>query len=162
MPSTLGQFNGDDKPKLTKEQKKKLLEMVAAFNNYGKVFDKMDELVTTANALEEIANMAETFSVNESGEWFSANKVIKDFADVKKRTAEFKKYSKECYTRMQEMAALYEDVGHVLKRYYQIQDLTPDMPKTAPDHEESHPEIKEDDSVQQAFDDDSFTGTPKF
>ena len=131
MPNTLGQYMGDDEPKLTKEQKRKLLEMVAAYNDYGKVFENMEQMMETAKALEEIATMAETFAVNESGEWFAADKVKKDFVDVKKRVGEFKKFSKETYTRMQEMAALYEDIGHILKRYYDIRDLTPGLPKSS-------------------------------
>lgn len=133
LPNKMSQYMGDDTPKLTKEQKMRLMTMIESYNEYGKIFDSMDRIMEVSKVLKEISNMAETYAVNECGDWFASNRVKKDFSEVKKRANEFDKYAKECYTKMQEMTALYEDVGNVLKRYYSIKDLTSPLPKTAPE-----------------------------
>lgn len=122
MPSKLSQLRGEDTPKLTSEQKKKLLQMVSNYNQYGEALRKEQDIVDAANKISELSELAETYAVNESGDWFQSEIVKRDFKQFKNSAVAFKKYAKECQQKMQQLNALYEDMGHVLQRYYEIAD----------------------------------------
>lgn len=123
MPSRVSELN--DTPKLSPEQKRKLLEMVSKFNEYGQSLQVESKIIDTAKALAEIAEMAEAYACNESADWFHRDVVKKDFGNVKKTVGEFQKLAKECYSNLQKLSALYEDMGHVMGRYYEIKELNP-------------------------------------
>ena len=40
--------------------------------------------------------------------------------ELKKRVMEYGKVAKECYARMQQLGVSYQDIGHVLGRYYNL------------------------------------------
>lgn len=113
----------DDQPKLTQEQKRKLMDMVSRFNEYGKVLQCEQAIADTAKTIGEIAEMAEIYACNEASDWFQTETIKRDFKDLQGRTTEFKKLAKESYSSIQRLNALYEDVGHILSRYYEINDI---------------------------------------
>lgn len=113
----------DDQPKLTAEQKRKLMDMVSRFNEYGKVLQCEQAIVDTAKALGEISQLAETYACNEASDWFQSETIKKDFKDLRNRTGEFQKLAKETYGNIQRLNALFEDCGHVISRYYEIKDI---------------------------------------
>jgi len=117
-----GKFD-DELKKLTPEEKKKLMEMVAKYNEYGNVLRCEQALMETAKTLEEIARMAETYAVTESSDWFQSKVVERDFKQVRGIAGDFKKLTKECFGKLQQLNALYEDMGHVLGRYYEISTM---------------------------------------
>ena len=113
----------DDKPTLNPTQKRKLMDMVSRFNEYGKVLQCEKAISDTAKALSEIAQMAEVYACNEASDWFQSETIQKDFKDLKNRVNEFQKIAKDTYGSVQRLNALYEDMGHVLSRYYEIKDI---------------------------------------
>lgn len=115
-------------PKLTPEQKKKLMEMAAQFHNMGEAIRREEAIVNSARAMTELCELAETYAVNECGDWFSQEIVKKDMKGLKQRVAEYNKCAKEAYARMQQLGVLYEDIGHVLGRYYDLKGLAKQMP----------------------------------
>jgi len=117
-----GKFD-DELKKLTPEEKKNLMEMVAKYNEYGNVLRCEQALMETAKTLEEIARMAETYAVTESSDWFQSKVVERDFKQVRGIAGDFKKLTKECFGKLQQLNALYEDMGHVLGRYYEISTM---------------------------------------
>jgi DNA-binding transcriptional regulator GbsR (MarR family) len=117
-----GKFDNDVK-RLTPEEKKRLMELVSKFNEYGDVLRCEQALMDVAKTLDEIAKMAETYAVTESSDWFQSKVVERDFKNVKKTAADFKKLAQECYGNIQQLSALYEDMGHTLSRYYEIRSL---------------------------------------
>ena len=121
IPSN-GKFSDDVKP-LSSQEKKKLMELVSKFNEYGKVLRCETALMETAKTLDEISQMAETYAMTESSDFFQSEVVKRDFKQVKGITQNFKKLAKECFGKIQQLNALYEDMGHVLGRYYEIQSL---------------------------------------
>jgi hypothetical protein len=121
-------------PKLTTEQKRQLKEMTGMFSEYGKVFENDQQIMDAARAISEVMKLAETYAVNECGDWFQTEIVKKNFQEASKKTIEFQKLAQECYTRMQQLGVLYEDLSHVLGRYYKLQENTPcDNPTDIPD-----------------------------
>lgn len=120
MPSTLRGFN--DTPKLTAEQKSKLMDMVGHYNQLGQKLRMEQSLIETAQALSEISELAETYACNEAQDWFATEVVKKDFKRARNISGDFQKIAKECHGRIQQLNALYEDMGHILGRYYEISD----------------------------------------
>ena len=137
----------DDKPKLTSEQKRKLMDMVSRFNEYGKVLQCEQAISDTSKALAEIAQMAETYACNEASDWFQHETIQKDFKDLKGRVGEFQKIAKETYSSVQRMNALYEDMGHVLSRYYEIKDIQEVLRKGPASGQDPVSRERQDDSL---------------
>lgn len=120
MPSTLSGFN--QTPKLTAEQKNKLMDMVGRYNELGNKLRLEQSLIETAQALSEISELAETYACNEASDWFATEVVKRDFKRARNISTDFQKIAKECHGRVQQLNALYEDMGHILERYYEISD----------------------------------------
>jgi hypothetical protein len=99
------------------------MELVSKFNEYGKVLRCEHALMETAKTLDEISRMAEQYAMTESSDFFQGKVVERDFKQVKGITKDFKKLSQECFGKIQQLNALYEDMGHVLGRYYEIKTL---------------------------------------
>lgn len=120
MPSTLKGFS--ETPKLTAEQKNKLMEMVKNYNQLGQKLRMENSLIETATALSEISELAETYACNEASDWFATEVVKSDFKRAKGISETFQKLARECHGKVQQLNALYEDMGKVLERYYEIDD----------------------------------------
>ena len=123
IPSDGGAKFGDDKQKLSPQQKKDLVEKVRKFNEYGKVLRCETALMEMSKTLSEIGQMAESYAMTESGDYFQSEVVKRDFNEVKKITSEFSKRAKDCYGGLQVLNALYEDMGRKMERYFEIQSL---------------------------------------
>lgn len=113
-------FGQDEAPKLTAEQKKKLMEMASMFENYGQALRNEEAIVNSARAMTELCELAEAYALNECGDWFQQDIVKRDMKELKKRVVEYGKLAKECYGKMQQLGVAYQDIGHVLGRYYDL------------------------------------------
>jgi hypothetical protein len=111
---------GEETPKLSPEQKKRLMEMASMFENYGEALRNEEAIVNSARAMTELCELAEAYALNECGDWFQQDIVKKDMKEVKKRVMEYGKLAKECYAKMQQLGVSYQDIGHVLGRYYDL------------------------------------------
>jgi hypothetical protein len=110
-------------PKLTPEQKNKLMEMAGQFEQYGEAIRREEAIVNSARAMNELCELAEMYAVNECGDWFAQEIVKKDMKSLKQRVMEYGKCAKEAYARMQNLGVLYEDIGHILGRYYDLKGM---------------------------------------
>jgi hypothetical protein len=122
-------------PKLTPEQKKKLQEMACMFESFGEALGKEDTIMNSAKGLSEFCSLAETYAVNEGGDWFNQNIVKKDMMGMRKKVEEYNKVAKECYARMQELGVLFEDIKHLTSRYFDtkgIQEIVDPMNPETP------------------------------
>jgi coenzyme F420-reducing hydrogenase alpha subunit len=108
--------------KMTKEEKKQLAKMVAEYNEYGKVLRNVNEIAEISEKLCKIAGMAETYALQESGDWMQANVAKRHFTELKKLSEGFRKLASECYENNKQMTALYEDMGHIYEKYFEIND----------------------------------------
>ena len=151
IPSN-GKF-GDDHDQLSAQDKKRLRELVSKFNEYGKVLRCETALMETSKTLDEIGRMAESYAMTESSDFMQAEVIKRDFKQVKGITQNFKKLSQECYGKIQQLNALYEDMGHVLSRYYEIQTL--DEMMAAQNTESSAPAPQSGQLVSEVEKDDS-------
>lgn len=118
IPSNNNDFS---KPKqMSPDQKKKLLQLSTMYENFGECLKNEEALMNAAKGITELCELAEAYALNECGEWFQEQIVQKDMQNLKKRVAEFQKIVKETYARMQQAGVAYQDIGHVLGRYYDL------------------------------------------
>ena len=110
-------MQGEEK-KLSPEQKKRLLELSAQFHQIGEAFSREEAILNSAKTMNELCELAETYALNECGDWFQKEIVAKDMANMKKRVVEFSKIAKECYAKMQQCAVAHDDVRHIMERYF--------------------------------------------
>ena len=102
--------------------KYKVVEGVKNFGIVGKQLYNNNNIVETAKQLAEIAESAHHHILGESDDWFDKVSVNKNMKSLKGSVVEFTKTAKEAQALNQRMTALYEDIGHVLNRYYDIDE----------------------------------------
>jgi len=118
----------EETPKLTSEQKKRLQDMACMFESFGQAFQQEEAIMNSAKSFSLITKLAESYALNECGDWFQQEIVSKDMKGMKQKVQEFQKTAKECYARMQQLGVLYEDIGHVLGRYYDVKQVNEILP----------------------------------
>jgi hypothetical protein len=106
--------------RLSVEQKKKLANMVAQFNEYGKAIYRERDISEVAANLQEIVELAEAYALNECSDFIEESTVKRNMMELRKYNESFNKIAKESKTRQHQMEALYEDMGRVLERYFDI------------------------------------------
>ena len=102
--------------------KYKVVEGVKNFGIVGKQLYNNNNIVETAKQLAEIAESAHHHILGEQDDWFDKVSVNKNMKSLKGSVVEFQKTAKEAQQLNQRMTALYEDIGHVLNRYYDIDE----------------------------------------
>jgi len=123
----------DEKPKLTPEIKEKAIAAIKEYAKFGKMIYREGNLREVAKTLSEIADFAGHYTVEEAGDWFDAVTVKRNMGDLKKLSLEFAKVSGEVQGHQDRMSALYEDMGGILNRYFDIQELVDEQPPATRD-----------------------------
>jgi hypothetical protein len=75
-----------------------------------------------AKQLAQMAEAAQNHVLSETDDWFDKVTVNKNMKTLKSSVVEFQKTAKEAHVTNQRLTALYEDIGHVLNRYYDISE----------------------------------------
>lgn len=107
----------------TNEEKKAALEVIGKYNEYGKHLRREKNLMEIAETFASIAESAERFTMNETGDWFDKATVGRNMKELSRCSGEFRKLAQESHLTEQRMEALYEDMGHVLGRYFEVKDI---------------------------------------
>ena len=98
------------------------LESVRTYNSYGKSIYR-EGLSETAKKLSEIAKLAGVHAVKETEDSFDKITVGRNMKELKSYSEQFTKVAGEAHGLQQRMAGLYEDMGRVLSRYYEIAEV---------------------------------------
>jgi len=109
----------EDTPKVDKY---KVVEGVRNYGIVGKSLYNNKNIIEVAKQLAEIAESAHNHILGEQDDWFDRISVNKNMKTLKGSVVEFQKAAKEAHQLNQRMTALYEDIGHVLNRYYEIDE----------------------------------------
>ena len=109
----------EDHAKIDKHQ---VVEGVRNFGIVGKSLYNNNNIMETAKQLADIAESAHNHILGEQDDWFDKISVNKNMKSLKGSVVEFQKAAKEAHQLNQRMTALYEDIGHVLNRYYEIDE----------------------------------------
>ena len=112
-------------PVREREQSVNKFEVIEAVKNYqmigGKLF-KDNGIIEVAKQLVSIAESAQNHVLSETDDWFDAVSVKRNMKELKGLTGQFKKAALEANAVNERLSALYEDMGHILNRYYDIDE----------------------------------------
>ena len=136
------EFTLDENPKVDKFQ---VTEAVRNYARVGKQLRVNGNIMEAAKHLAEMADNAQNHVLSETSDWFDGVSVKRNMKELKGLTGQFKKTAVEANATNQRLSALYEDMGNILNRYYDIDE----------DIEEAlDPVGKEDDDVDNDGDSD--------
>jgi hypothetical protein len=120
---------GEEKRKLSNEVKKHFLEIVSTYNKYQEMMDRKSDIAEIAETLGGITEAARTLAIHEGDDWFDKHTVKRNMSELDKLGKAFDKCASEAKALDQRMAGLYEDMGHILSRYYKIGEISEDQMK---------------------------------
>ena len=115
---------------MTPDMKRQLKEMAAMFNEYGSAFGDEQKIMDAAQAVGQFMKLAEQYAVTEGGDVFQENIIKQNFQEAQKKVQQLQKLAQECYVRKQQLGVLFDDIRHVVSRYYKVQEPIP-QPNTA-------------------------------
>ena len=135
-----------------------IVEGVKSFGIVGKALYNNSNIMEIAKQVSQIAENAHGHVLSETSDWFDQVSVNKNMQSLKKRVAEFKKAATEAHQLNQRMTGLYEDMGHILNRYYDIDEtLDPvDTDNVEPHDDFEDREDKDIDNDGETDDQDKF------
>tara|TARA_Y100000593_G_scaffold93283_1_gene187632 strand:+ start:1100 stop:1615 length:516 start_codon:yes stop_codon:yes gene_type:complete len=110
---------GMDEPKVNKHE---VIEGVSKYSSVGRQLYGENNFVSIAEELIKIAESAHSHIIGEQGDWFDKVTVNKNMKQLKGSVVEFKKVAAEANSINQRLTSLYEDMGHILNRYYDISE----------------------------------------
>ena len=120
---------------------KQVTEALKNYNSLGKTLYQQQTLKETAKSLSKIAEMAATHTVQETESWFDKVTVTRNMKELTNHSKQFSKIAEEASSVQQRLSALYEDMGVILNRYYDIPEGAEQVDKDEQDKES----IKEGD-----------------
>jgi hypothetical protein len=103
-------------------QIEQVLESIACYKQFGKALKRDRTMQEVGTHLAQIAELAEQAVVNEAGDWYDAHTVKRNMKEIKTYAGDFVKLALEADAINQRMTALYDDMGRVLERYFEIPD----------------------------------------
>ena len=106
-----------------KVDRHKVSEGVRNFSIVGKSLYNNSNIMEVAEQLAGIAEQAHHHILGENDDWFDKISVNKNMKSLKGNVMEFQKTAKEAHMLNQRLTGLYEDIGHVLNRYYEIDEV---------------------------------------
>ncbi len=112
--------------KLSNEVKKHFLEIISTYNTFQDQMKRQSDMTEVANTLGAIVEAAKEMTLRESGDWFDAVTVKRNMQELDKLGKSFDKFAMEAKAMDERLHSLYEDMGHILGRYYEIADISTD------------------------------------
>ena len=119
----------EEKKPLSLEVKKHFLEIVSTYNKYQESLDRKSDIQEIAETLGGITEAARTLAIHEGEDWFDKHTVKRNMSELDKLGKQFDKVAVEAKGLDQRMAGLYEDMGHILSRYYKIGEISEEQMK---------------------------------
>jgi hypothetical protein len=122
--------NGDvQNNQLPTELKKHFLEIISTYGQHREGMKRKSDIRHIAETLGGIADAAQEYTLREAGDWFDGVTIKRNMKELKSLQEKFQKEAQEAAIQEQRMEALYEDMGHVLSRYFEIADVSEDVMK---------------------------------
>jgi hypothetical protein len=132
-----------------KVDKHKVVEGVRNFGIVGKSLYNNNNIMEVAKQLANIAESAHHHILGEQDDWFDKISVNKNMKTLKGSVVEFQKTAKEAHQLNQRLTGLYEDIGNVLNRYYEIDEAALDAVGSEDDDVDNDGEVDNQDKFLQ-------------
>lgn len=114
---------------LPSQLKKHFLEIISTYGQHRESMSRKSDIRQVAETLGGIADAAQEYTLREGGDWFDRVTIKRNMNELKKLQSGFEKEAVEAASQQQRLEALYEDMGNVLGRYFEIADITEDVMK---------------------------------
>ena len=98
---------------------------VGNFNSFGNEIYREGNLRELAEKLSRLAETAKAHTLQETEDWFDKITVNRNMKELTGLSNQFKKVATEAQSLQERMSGLYEDMGHILGRYYEINESQP-------------------------------------
>ncbi len=115
---------------LPTELKRHFLEIISTYGQHREGMARKSDIRQVAETLGGIADAAQEYTLREGGDWFDRVTIKRNMSELKKLQAAFEKEAIEAKAQEQRLESLYEDMGHVLGRYFEIADVSEDVMKS--------------------------------
>ena len=119
---------GEDKkaPKqtLSNEARRHFLEIISTYGSFGPKLKNENDLAKIAETLGAITDAASEFANKEAGNHFDEVTVKRNMNELGKLSSQFEKIANEAHSLHSQMENLYEDMGHIIQRYYGVSELS--------------------------------------
>ena len=97
-------------------------DVVGKYNEYGDLLRQEHSLSELAQQLSDIAEYAEYALANEQNDWYDAHTISRNVKEMATYAKEFAKVAKEADSHHLRLQALYDDMGRILERYFDVYD----------------------------------------
>ena len=137
----------DDTPQIN------IKELVSSINNYGSLGEQIygkGSLKEVAQTLSKIAEGAAQHTLSETEDMFDKVTVSRNMKELTGLSKQFGKVAMEANSLQERMSGLYEDMGHILGRYYSIGEAN-DVENREDSEDVSEMMFKEDDNYKAFF-----------
>ena len=134
----------DDTPSIN------IKELVSSISNYGSLGEQIygkGSLKETAETLSSIADGAAQHTLSETEDMFDKVTVSRNMKELVGLSKQFGKVAGEAHSLQERMSGLYEEMGNILSRYYEIHEPGHE----ADDEKEEEAVFKEGDDYKEFF-----------
>ena len=108
---------------LTNEVKKHFLEIISTYKAFQEQMKRKSDIVEIAETLGGIVEAAKTLTLSEADDWFDKVTIKRNMSELDKMDKAFEKVATEARQLDERLHSLYEDMGNILNRYYEISDI---------------------------------------
>jgi len=103
---------------------KALTSEISNYQKLGKQIFGESNITQIAEKLSWIATQAKSHSLQETDDWFDKITVNRNMKELTGLSKQFSSIANESKSLQERMSALYEDMGHILGRYYEVGEKT--------------------------------------
>ena len=118
----------EQKQEIPTDVKERIMTSIKEYNKLGKQIYREGNLVDLAKNLSEIATFAEQYTIEGSADWFDGVTIQRNMKELKTFSGEFGKVAEAVQQHQDRMSSLYEDMGHILNRYFEIASIAEEQP----------------------------------
>ena len=104
---------------------KEFVQEVGNYNSFGNEIYREGNLKELASRLSQLAETAKQHTLQETEDWFDKITVNRNMKELTGLSSQFKKVASEAQSLQERMSTLYEDMGHILSRYYEVNGSSP-------------------------------------
>ena len=114
---------------LSNEVKKHFLEIISTYKAFQEQMKRKSDIVEIAETLGGIVEAAKTLTLSEADDWFDKVTIKRNMSELDKMDKAFEKVATEARQLDERLHSLYEDMGNILNRYYEISDIDGEVVK---------------------------------
>lgn len=129
-PINVNKVNEDTQSsQFSNQTKRHFLEIISTYKAYQEQMNRASEITEVADTLGAIVEAAKELALNEAGDWFDKVTIKRNMQELEKLGQKFEKFAVDARSMDERLHALYEDMGHILNRYYEINNIDQNVMK---------------------------------